>query len=146
MGGTGVLTFAALHPELVDGVSSHVGIANLLEYEVNILGIQDAIKDSFGGKKDETPEEYKKRNPDEYKKRSAEFYPEKFTMPVAIMVGGKDDVCPPQSVLRLAEAINKHNSDVLLLYRENRGHDTSYKDTAATIEFIVEKAHSKSDP
>jgi dipeptidyl aminopeptidase/acylaminoacyl peptidase len=143
MGGTAVLTFTALHPELVDGVSSQVGVANLLEYDVNYVGIQDAIKESFGGKKDETPEQYKKRNPDEYKKRSAEFHPEKFTMPVTIMVGGKDDICPPQSALRLAEAIKKHNRDVLLIHRENLGHDSSYEDTVKAIEFIVETVRKK---
>jgi predicted peptidase len=37
MGGTAVLTFAALHPRLVDGVCSLNGIANLLEYDVNYL-------------------------------------------------------------------------------------------------------------
>lgn len=140
MGGAAVLTFTALHPELVDGVNSQNGVANLLEYEVNYVNIQIAIKDAFGGKKNETPEQYKKRNPDEYKKRSAVFHPEKFTMPVAIAAGGKDDKCPPESVLKLAEAIKKHNKNLLLLYREEGGHDTSYEDTVEGIEFIIEKA------
>ena len=39
MGGTGALTFTALHPELVDGVVSRNGTANLVEYE----RFQDAI-------------------------------------------------------------------------------------------------------
>ena len=33
MGGTACLTFAAMHPELIDGVASMNGTANLLEYE-----------------------------------------------------------------------------------------------------------------
>ena len=61
MGGTSVLTFAALHPDLVAGVSSQNGTANLVEYRL----FQDAIAASFGGSKQAIP--------DEYKKRSAEF-------------------------------------------------------------------------
>ncbi|MFM8930782.1 MAG: alpha/beta fold hydrolase, partial [Gemmataceae bacterium] len=33
MGGTGALTFAALHPDLIDGVVSLNGTANLVEYD-----------------------------------------------------------------------------------------------------------------
>ena len=84
MGGTAVLTFAALHPDLVDGVCSINGSANLLEYTVNVADIQNAIKNSFGGRPNETPQEYKKRNPEEYKKRSAQYHPEQFTMPLAM--------------------------------------------------------------
>ncbi|MFH1267561.1 MAG: alpha/beta fold hydrolase, partial [Planctomycetota bacterium] len=54
MGGTACLTFAALHPELVDGVASMNGTANLLEYE----NFQSAIQESFGGTKAEIPQEY----------------------------------------------------------------------------------------
>ncbi|MCY3019210.1 MAG: alpha/beta fold hydrolase [Planctomycetota bacterium] len=72
MGGTGVLTFAALHPDLIDAVCSNNGTANHEEF----AGFQDAIAASFGGSK--------KDKPDEYRKRSAEFFPEKFTMPVGI--------------------------------------------------------------
>ncbi len=58
MGGTSCLTFSALHPELVDGVASMNGAANLLEYQ----NFQDAIRESFGGLKTEIPNEYKKRS------------------------------------------------------------------------------------
>ena len=44
MGGTGALTFAAIHPELVHGVSSLNGTANLLDFH----GCEDAIEASFG--------------------------------------------------------------------------------------------------
>ncbi|MCY3017464.1 MAG: alpha/beta fold hydrolase [Planctomycetota bacterium] len=125
MGGTGVLTFAALHPDLVDAVCSNNGTANHEEF----AGFQDAIAASFGGSK--------KDKPDEYRKRSAEFFPEKFTMPVGITAGGKDAVVPPQSVLRLAEAIKKTNNNVKLIYREDGGHATDYKDTVAALEFVV---------
>lgn len=125
MGGTGALTFTALHPDLIAGVCSLNGTANLLEYEK----FQDAITASFGGTKKQIPEEYKKR--------SAEFWPEKFTMPVACTTGGKDDVVPPQSVLRLLGQLKKDGRKVLSLHRENGGHSTNYEDTCAALEFIL---------
>ncbi|MCY2967584.1 MAG: alpha/beta fold hydrolase, partial [Planctomycetota bacterium] len=78
MGGSSVLTFAALHPRLVDGVVSENGTANHIEYDQ----FQDAIRESFGGTKEQIP--------DEYKKRSAELWPERLSMPVAITAGGQD--------------------------------------------------------
>jgi len=48
MGGTSALTFATLHPDLVDGVTAMNSLANHLEFE----NFQDAIADSFGGTKD----------------------------------------------------------------------------------------------
>jgi dipeptidyl aminopeptidase/acylaminoacyl peptidase len=146
MGGAAVLTFTTLHPDLVDGVSSQNGVANLLEYSVDldfVVRIQTAIKDAFGGGKDETPEQYKKRNPEEYRKRSAEFHPEKFTMPLAITVGGKDTLVPPQSVLRLAEAVKKHNANVLVINRPNGGHETNYADSVAALEFVIATAEKR---
>ena len=137
MGGTAVLTFAALHPDLVDGVCSLNGSANLLEYTVNVVNIQHAIKNSFGGRPDETPQEYKKRNPREYKKRSAEYHPEQFTMPMAITTSGQDVIVPPESVLRLAAAVRKHNQSVLVIHRPNEEHLTSYEDTVTAIEYII---------
>ena len=131
MGGTGCLTFAALHPDLVDGVASMNGTANLVEYE----NFQDAIRESFGGTKEQVP--------DEYKKRSAEFFPDRFTMPVGITAGGKDESVPPKSVVRLAEALKKQGRNVLLLYREDGGHATSYEDAVAILEYVVGKASEK---
>lgn len=125
MGGTGALTFTALHPGLISGVCSLNGTANLLEYEK----FQDAISASFGGTKIQVP--------DEYKNRSAEFWPDKFTMPVACTTGGKDDVVPPQSVLRLLQQLKKDGRRVFSLHRENGGHSTSYDDTCAALEFIL---------
>ena len=128
MGGTAVLTFAALHPELVAGVCSLNGIANLVDYEK----FQDARTASYGGSKTEKP--------DEYKKRSAEFSPEKFTMPVAFTTGGKDDVVPPQSVLRLAETLKHSKRKVLSIHRESGGHSTTYADTVAAMEFVLRES------
>ena len=140
MGGAAVLTFTILHPDLVDGVSSQNGMANLLEYKVNVSNIQTAIKNAFGGHKDETPEAHKQRDPGEYQKRSAELHPEKFTMPVSFTTGGKDEIVPPDSVSRLAEALRKTNPHVLLIDRPADGHSTNHDDTAAALEFVIEEA------
>jgi len=126
-----VLTFAALHPELVAGVCSLNGTANHVEYDK----FQDAIAASFGGTKAQVT--------DEYKKRSAELWPEKFTMPVSFTAGGKDTAVPPQSVLRLAEKLKQAGHKTLLLHRENGGHATTYEDTTAALEFVLNAAGVK---
>lgn len=128
MGGTSVLTFAVLHPDLIAGVCSLNGTANHVEYDK----FQDAIAASFGGTKAQVPEEYRKR--------SAELWPEKFTMPVAVTTGGKDTAVPPQSVLRLAEKLKQAGRKTLLLHREAGGHATTYEDTTAALEFVLKEA------
>lgn len=128
MGGTGALTFAALHPDVVAGVCALNGTANLVEYE----RFQDAIAESFGGNKEQAP--------DEYRKRSAEFSWQSFTMPVAVTTGGKDEVVPPDSVLRLVENLKQAGGPVLSLHRESGGHSTTYEDTCAAMEFMLTKA------
>lgn len=130
MGGTAALTFAVLHPELVAGVCSLNGIANLVDYEK----FQDARTASYGGSKTEKP--------DEYQKRSAELWPEKFTMPAAFTTGGKDDVVPPASTLRLAEKLKQSKRKVLSIHREAGGHSTTYEDTVAAMEFVLREAGS----
>lgn len=127
MGGTGALTFTAMHPDLVDGVVSINGTANLVEF----AGFPDAIAASFGGTKAQAP--------DEYRHRSAEFWPERFTMPVAVTTGGKDRVVPPDSVRRLLDTVKAKNPNVLLLHRPDGGHNTTYADTKAAVEFVVFK-------
>jgi len=128
MGGTAVLTFTVLHPELIAGVCSLNGTANLVEYEK----YQEARTESFGGSKTQVP--------DEYNNRSAEFWPEKFTMPVAFTTGGKDESVPPQSVLRLVEKLKQAKRKVLSIHRENGGHSTTYEDTVAAMEFVLREA------
>ncbi len=128
MGGTGALTFAALHPDLVDGVVSLNGTANLVEF----AGFPDAIAASFGGTKAQAP--------DEYRRRSAEFWPGRFTMPVAATTGGKDRVVPPDSVRRLLDAVKASNPSVLLIHRPDGGHSTNYEDSKEAIEFVISKA------
>ena len=128
MGGTSVLTFAALHPELTAGVCSLNGTANFVEYDK----FQDAIAASFGGTKAQVP--------DEYQKRSAELWPERFSMAIAITTGGRDELVPPQSVLRLVEKLKQAGRKVLVLHRENGGHATTYEDTCAALEFVLREA------
>jgi dipeptidyl aminopeptidase/acylaminoacyl peptidase len=124
MGGTGALTFAALHPDLVDGVCSLNGTANLVDYERFL----EAIAASYGGTKEEVPEEYRKR--------SAEFHAEALSMPVALTTGGRDDIVPPESVLRLHQTLAARGRPVLLLHRPERGHDTDLADTTAALDFL----------
>ena len=128
MGGTSALIFAALHPELVAGVCSLNGTANMVEY----ANFQDAIITSYGGTKEQVPEEYKKR--------SAELWPERFIMPVAVTTGGKDESVPPQSVLRLVGKLKQAKRSVLSIHREAAGHSTSYEDTCAAMEFMLHEA------
>ncbi len=129
MGGASSLTYAALHPEIIDGLASMNGTANYLEYE----GFQDSIRASFGGSKEEIPSEYKLR--------SAEYWPERLTMPIALTLSGKDVTVPPNSVSRLAHILQTLHRRVLLIYRENEGHKTSYADAVAILEFAVEESH-----
>ena len=128
MGGTGALTFAALHPELIAGVASMNGTANLLEYE----NFQEAIAESFGGPK--------KAIPAEYKKRSAEYWPEQFTMPVGIAVGGQDKLVPPDSVRRLVKILQRLDRPMLVLDRPEGGHSTNLEDGTAILGFVISKA------
>jgi dipeptidyl aminopeptidase/acylaminoacyl peptidase len=128
MGGTGVLTFAAIHPDLVDGVASLNGTGNLLEYR----GMDGVFKESFGGTKAEIPAEYKLR--------SAEYWPERLTMPIAFTAGGKDEGVPPHSVLRMADVLTLLGRKVLMIYRPDTGHETNYADTVSAAEFAVRGA------
>lgn len=127
MGGTSALTFAALHPELVNGVVAMNGTANLVEYEQ----FQDAIAASYGGTKREKP--------DEYRKRSAELHAERLTMPIAITTGGQDRLVPPDSVLRLADVLQKQERPVRLIHRPDGGHSTTYADAKAAYTFVFEQ-------
>ncbi|QDV54649.1 2-hydroxy-6-oxononadienedioate/2-hydroxy-6-oxononatrienedioate hydrolase [Rosistilla oblonga] len=124
MGGTGALTFAALHPDLIDAVVSLNGTANLVEYERFL----DAIAESYGGTKQQIP--------DEYRRRSAEFAPDRFTMPLAVTTGGGDEIVPADSVLRLVENVQHTNRHVLSLHRPDGGHSTTYDDTKQALEFV----------
>ncbi|MBN2291658.1 MAG: alpha/beta fold hydrolase [Pirellulales bacterium] len=130
MGATSALTFTALHPERVDGVVALNGHANHVEYK----NFQNAIQKSFGGTKQEVPEEYEKR--------SAEFFPESFSMPVAATLGSKDESVPPHSVRRLMNKLKKKGRTVLLIDRPEMGHSTTYADTKAAYDFVIEKVRA----
>ena len=134
MGASSALTFAAIHPELVDGVAAMNGTANHLEYD----NFQDAIAASFGGTKSEIPAEYKKR--------SAEYWPERLTMPVGITASGKDTTVPPQSVLRLASILEKIGRPVLAVYREDMGHTSKPEDAQRVIDFVLDRALQPANP
>lgn len=131
MGGTSSLSFAAMHPDRIDGVVSMNGTANHLEYE----RFQDAIGESFGGTKAQIPAEYKKR--------SAEYWPERLTMPIAIAVGAKDDIVPPQSAIRLGTVLKKLQPNVLLNVRPEGGHNTIYADATEAFNFVLDKVGIK---
>jgi dipeptidyl aminopeptidase/acylaminoacyl peptidase len=131
MGGTSCLTFAALHPELVDGVVSMNGTANHVEYQ----NFQDAIAASFGGTKQQVPEEYKKR--------SAELHSDKLTMPVACTTGGLDKSVPSESVVRMMDALRKQGRPVFLLHRPTGGHSTTYADGGEAYEFVLGKLRER---
>ena len=127
MGGSACLTFAALYPDLIDGVVSLNGTANYFEQKTHVESIQRA----FGGTKAEVPEEYQLR--------SAEYWPERLTMPTALVVGGQDRSLPPHSARRLAHLLDTLGHQVLLIDRTERGHDATYGDTLAALEFATQR-------
>lgn len=131
MGGTGTLTFTALHPGLIDGASSVNGLANFVGY----ANFQDQISASFGGTYAQVP--------DQYTKRSAINSPQSFTMPFAITAGGTDTVVPPTSVLSLYGTVkntNPKNAKTASFYRPAGGHSTNYVDTAVALEYVIQNA------
>ena len=131
MGASGALTFIALHPELIDGVVALNGLADHVAY----TNFQDAIAASFGGSKTAVP--------GEYRKRSAVFFPERFTMPLAVTAGGKDTSVPPDSVLRLAKAVQARNPFVLSDFQKDRGHATDYNASLAAYRFVINAPSAK---
>ena len=131
MGGTAALSFAGLHPALIDGVVSMNGLANHFEYNQ----FQEAIAASFGGDKQSVPEEYKKR--------SAEYWPEKLNMPIAFTVGKLDSIVPPESAMRLAKVLQILDRHILLNVDETGRHETRYKDAYEAMEFML--LHARRD-
>lgn len=128
MGGASVLTFAALHPDLISGVVSMNGLSNYFEYK----NFQEVIEKAFGGKKAEIPLEYKKR--------SAEYWPEKLTMPIAFTVGMRDTVVPPSSIIRLVEVLKETGVEVKLIADEG-GHETDFKTAMEAMDFVLNKSN-----
>ncbi len=134
MGGSSALTIFVLHPELFDGIVSMNGTANHLEYE----NFQDAISESFGGRKSEIPLLYKQR--------SAEYFPELFKdKPTAITIGSLDTVVQPDSVRRLALILQKIGCPVMLIERTDIGHMTPYDEAMKAFEFVFKELANKSN-
>lgn len=131
MGASSALTFAALHPDRVAGVVALNGTANHVEYQQ----FQDAIAASFGGTKQQVPEEYRRR--------SAELHADQLAMPMAATVGGRDGLVPPDSVRRLFGKLKEQGRPVLLIDRPEGGHSTDYADTVAAAEFVIQAVRSK---
>jgi len=134
MGGTSALIFTSLHPDLIAGVVSLNGTANMVEYR----NFSDAIAASYGGTREAKPKEYRKR--------SAELNPKAFTMPIAFTVSGNDTAVPPDSVRRLATVLTKSNKHVLILDRPDAGHATSYAETMQAMEFVLDRVLGKGKP
>ena len=134
MGATSALLFAAMHPELVDGVVALNGTANILEYE----GFSDAIAASYGGSRTDKP--------NVYRQRSAEFFPERLTMPVASTTGSKDSIVPPDSTLRLLAKLKQQGTPTLSLHRPEGGHETNYDDTVAAFRFVCDQLEQRRKP
>jgi pimeloyl-ACP methyl ester carboxylesterase len=131
MGAASALTFAALHPECVDGIVAMNGIANHIEY----TNFQEAIAASFGGDKN--------NNPDEYAKRSAEYHADRLTMPIVCTIGDADKTTPPQSIMRLADRLKSLGRNVLIIQDPNGGHETSYEDACKAIEHLLLQCTAK---
>lgn len=129
MGAMNALTFTVLHPELVSGVSAQNAHVNYLEHH------GESVEQSFGG----TPREVFA----EYKKRSAEYWPEKFTMPVAITIGGKDPLVAPDSARRFIAVLKDIGKKALLIEKPDGSHITNYEDTVAALEFVIQNAEAK---
>lgn len=135
MGGTGALTFTALHPNMIDGVCSANGLANFVGYESSATFLLDEIAVSFGGTARQVPAEYAKR--------SAINSPQSFTMPLAVAAGALDTIVPPESVMQLANTVkntNPINPKVMSFLRPDGGHSTSYVDNAVALEYVVQNA------
>ena len=124
MGGSSVLTFTALHPELVDAAVAYNPTANHLEYET----FHEAIALSFGGTKQEIPLEYKNR--------SAEYFPERFTMPLAVTVSGDDTIVPPESAMRLVGIVEKLQPNTWMNFDPEGGHATRLETALEALDFV----------
>lgn len=132
MGGTGALTFAARHPELVSGVVAFNPLADHLSY----TNFQEAIETSFGVRKADCP--------DVFRDRSALYHARAFTMPISVTVGGKDETVPPESARRLVTEISKSRPE-LVYFDESpaRGHETDYVASRRALEEMFRRADER---
>eukprot|EP01052_Picozoa_sp_SAG31_P027450 SAG31_NODE_2572_length_5459_cov_3.008396_2_plen_822_part_00 len=143
MGATAALSFAVLHPDLIDGVISLNGLADLVSYE----NFSEAITESYGG----SPKVVAR----ERMLRSAELRPARLAgLALASTTGGRDESVPPDSVLRLVSSLERRLQDataprldkaspVLSIDRPQVGHETGLADTAAAAEFVLATLDSR---
>ena len=61
-------------------------------------------------------------------------------MPLSVTTGGKDELIPPQRVLRLAGVSAQMKRTVLVIHRPEGGHQTDSADTTVALEFVVRSA------
>ena len=127
MGGSSALAFATMHPAKVNGVVSMNGTANMLQYP----GFTAAIEQAYGASKRDRPELYRQR--------SAELSPERLQFPVATTTGGRDEIVPPDSTLRLIEKLKQQGTPCLSIHRPEGGHSTNFDDASAAIQFVLAK-------
>lgn len=133
MGGSSSLTFAALHPDLVDGVVAFNPLADHMTYN----NFQTEIAASFGGTKTEIPEEYRKR--------SAINHIDELAMPISITVGGVDTTVPPDSARELARLVEaKYPGNVYIDDDAWRGHETDYNASLKAIRRMLCRANGTS--
>ena len=65
-------------------------------------------------------------------------------MPIGMTVGGKDEVVPPGSVIRLAGVLKQLQRNVLLIVRPSGGHSTNYADAKEILEFRYRQGGDRS--
>lgn len=132
MGGTAALTFAALHPYLLDGVVSLNGMGDLSTYE----NFSEAIEESYSALGHDVGEERMRR--------SASHHPQRLSgLAMASTTGGLDESVPPASALRLVEALEHRGQAVLSIHRPAVGHETGFADTVAALEYVLASLHNQ---
>ncbi len=126
MGGSAALAFATMHPGKIHGVVSMNGTANMLEY----AGFGQAIEQAYGATKGD--------NPQLYRERSAELFPERLKVPVATTTGGRDELVPADSTLRLMEKLSRQGTRCLSIHRPEGGHSTNFEDACRAFQFVLD--------
>lgn len=68
------------------------------------------------------------------------------TWQLACTTGGKDRAVPPESVLRLVEALKMKERPVKLIHRPDGGHSTNYADATEAYEYVVTAIAKDANP
>jgi predicted esterase len=61
-------------------------------------------------------------------------------MPVGITASGKDQLVPPESVVRLGQVLQAMRRPVLINFHPDGGHETNYEDATQILEFVIERS------